>query len=88
MLFNTIIRVKPYQFLHKLLSIFIFLFYLYRIYIFIYKLFIYLLKKLVNLRGVFFFNTEKCLNTGVAWLSSVRFVRSEVNSANGQNPFC
>jgi len=25
-------------------------------------------------------------NTGVAWLSSVRIVRSEVNSTNGRNP--
>jgi len=26
--------------------------------------------------------------TGVAWLSSVRIVRSEVNSTNGRNPCC
>jgi hypothetical protein len=26
--------------------------------------------------------------TGVAWLSSVRIVKSEVSSANGRNPYC
>jgi len=30
----------------------------------------------------------KYLDTGVAWLSSVRVVRSLVKSANGQNPCC
>jgi len=30
----------------------------------------------------------RTFNTGVAWLSSVRIVRTEVNSANGRNPYC
>ena len=31
---------------------------------------------------------EYGLHTGVAWLSSVRIVKSEVKSANGRNPCC
>jgi len=52
-------------------------------------------KKLVGLEANevkhYLIKNEVFLNasvTGVAWLSSVRIVRSEVNSANGRNPCC
>ncbi len=32
-------------------------------------------------------NIEQVIFTGVAWLSSVRIVSSQVNSANGRNPY-
>ena len=31
---------------------------------------------------------KQIIVTGVAWLSSVRIVRSKVNSANERNPYC
>ena len=32
-------------------------------------------------------NINILLNTGVAWLSSVRIVKYQVNSTNGRNPY-
>ena len=48
------------------------------------------LKYTLIFRFVFYTKLEikLILNTGVAWLSSVRFVKSQVKSVNGRNPYC